>query len=72
MFLPFVFRRAAEGFDGETGDRHADINETFVVEIWLDVVRIVEQHAAFAQKAYMILITVLIERDQEVGFIACR
>ncbi len=68
----FVFSGAAERFDGEAGDRHADINETFVVEVRLDVVRIVKQHATFAQEIDVVLVTVLIKRDQEIGFVAGR
>src|SRR2546430_5519895 len=45
-------------------------NKTFVVEVRLDVIRIVKQHAAFAQKIEVVLITVLIKRDEEIGFIA--
>src|SRR5205814_6471539 len=67
-----VFSRSAERFDGETGDRHADVNETFVVEVRLDVVRIVKQHAAFLQKIDVVLITMLIERDEKIGFVAGR
>ena len=66
----FVLRRSAERFDGQSGDRHADVNETFVVEVRLDVIRIVKQDAALFQKADVVLVTVLIKRDEEIGFIA--
>src|SRR4029079_2748408 len=66
----FVLRRSAERFDGEPGDRHADVNETFVIKVWLDVIRVVKEDAALFQKADVVLITMLIERDQEVGFIS--
>ena len=59
----FVFGGAAERFDRQSGNGHADINETFVVEVWLNVVRIVKQHAAFFQEIEMVLVTVLIKRD---------
>ena len=65
-----VLRRSAERFDGQSGDRHADVNETFVVEVRLDVVGIVKQDAAFFQKADVVLVTVLIKRDEEIGFVA--
>ena len=67
-----VLRGAAERFDGQAGDRHADVNETFVVEVWLDVIGIVKQDAAFFQKVDVVLVTVLIKRDEEVGFVARR
>src|SRR5207248_5633594 len=53
-------------------DRHADINETFVVEVRLNVVRIVKQHAAFFEKVDVVLIAVLIKRDQKIGFVTGR
>ena len=65
-----VLGRAAERFDGQAGDRHADVNETFVVEIRLDVIRIVKQDAAFFQKVDVVLITVLVKRDEKIGFVA--
>src|SRR5439155_15520147 len=58
--------------DGETGDRHADVNETFVVEVRLNVVRIVKQHTALLQEVDVVLITVLIKRDEKIGFVAGR
>jgi hypothetical protein len=33
-----VLGRAAERFNGQSSDRHADVNETFIVEVRLDVV----------------------------------
>ena len=65
-----VLGRAAERFDGQAGDRHADVNETFVVEVRLDVVGIVKQDAALFQKVDVVLVTVLIKRDEEIGFVA--
>ena len=65
-----VLRRSAERFDRQSGDGHADVNETFVVQIGLDVVGVVEEDAAVFQKADVVLVTVLIKRDEEVGFIA--
>ena len=67
-----VLGGAAERFDGQTSDRHADINETFVVQVRLDVVRIVKQDPALAQKTDVVLVTVLVERDQKISFVACR
>jgi hypothetical protein len=43
-----------------------------VVEVRLDVVRIVEHDAALADEADMVLVTVLVKRDQKIGFIAGR
>ena len=68
----FVLGRAAERFHGKTGDRHADVKETFIVEVRLDVVRVVKQDAAFSQEADVILVTVLIKRDQKIGFVPGR
>ena len=68
----FVLCGAAQRFDRQTGDRHADINESFIVEVWLDVVGIVKQDAAFAQKMDVILVTVLVKRDEKVGFVTRR
>ena len=67
-----VLGRAAERFDGQTSDGHADVNETFIVQVRLDVVRIVKQDAAFAQKVDVVLVTVLVKRDEKIGFIARR
>ena len=67
-----VLGGAAERFDGQTGDGHADINETLVVEVRLDVVGIVKQDAAFAQKIDVVLVTVLVKRDQKIGFVTGR
>ena len=66
----FVLRGAAERFDGEAGDRHADVNEAFVVEVGLDVIGIVKENAAVFQKADVVLVAVLIKRDEEIGFVA--
>src|SRR5262249_22051697 len=66
----FVLGGAAESFDGQTGDRDADVNVPFVVQVRLDVVGIVKQDAALAEKADVVLITVLIERDQKIGVVA--
>ena len=68
----FVLGRPAERLNREAGNRHADINETFIVQVWLDVIRIVKQDAAFAQKADVVLVTVLVKRDQEIGFVTRR
>ncbi len=70
--LALVLGGAAERFDGEASDRNADVNETFVVEIRLDVIRIVKQDAAFLKKIEVVLITVLVKRDEKVGFVAGR
>ena len=64
-----VLGRAAERFDGQAGDGNADVNETFVVEIRLDVIGIVKEDAAFFQKTDVVLVTVLIKRDQKIGFV---
>ena len=66
----FVLRSAAQRLDRQTCDGNSDINETFVVEVRFDVVGIVKQHAAFAQEIEVVLITVLIKRDEKIGFIA--
>src|SRR3984893_10526335 len=68
----FVLGCSAKRFNRQTCDRDADIHKTFVVEVRLDVVRIVKQHAAFLEKVDVVLITVLIKRDEKVGFIAGR
>ena len=68
----FVLCGAAQRFDGQTGDRHADINESLIVEVRLDVVGIVKQDAAFAQKMDVILVTMLVKRDEKVGFVTRR
>ena len=66
----FVLSGAAERFHGQTGNGHADVKETFIIEIRLDVVRIVKQDAAFAQESDVVLVTVLVKRHQKIGFIA--
>ena len=66
----FVLGGSAECFHGQSGDGHADVNKAFVVEIRLDVVGIVEQHAPLFQKADVVLVAVLIKRDKKIGFVA--
>ncbi len=68
----FVLSSAAERFHRQSGDGHADIHEAFVVEVRLDVVGIVKEDSAFLEEAEVVLITVLIERDQKVGFVTGR
>ena len=68
--LAFVLRRSAKRFDGQPGDRNADVNEPFLVRIRLDVVGIVEQDAAVSQEADVVLVAVLVKRDEEVRFVA--
>src|SRR5436190_7707601 len=67
-----VLGGAAERFDGEPGDRHADVNETFVVEVGLDVIGIVKKNAALFQKPDVVLVAVLVKRHEEIGFVAGR
>src|SRR6202043_3575967 len=62
----------AECFNRQTRDRDADIHETFVVEVRLNIVGIVKQDAAFFEKVDVVLITVLIKSDKKVGFITGR
>src|SRR5207244_3325356 len=66
----FVLRRSAKSFDGQSCDWHADVNKTFIVEVRLDVVGIVKEHAAIFQEADVVLVAVLIKRDEEIGFVA--
>ena len=47
--LALVLGRAAERFDGQAGNRHADMNELLVVGVRLDVVGIVKQDAALRE-----------------------
>ena len=65
-----VLRRAAQRLDRQAGDRHADVNEAFVVEIRLDVIGIIKQDAAFSQEVDVVLVAVLIKGDEEIGFVA--
>src|SRR5207253_8222763 len=41
-------------------------------EVGLDVIRIVKQDAAFFEKVDVVLITVLIKRDEKIGFVTRR
>ena len=66
-----VLRGAAERFDRKASNGDADVDETFVVEVRLDVVGIVKKDPAFAQKMEVILIAVLIKCDQKIGLVAC-
>src|SRR4030095_15918142 len=68
----FVLGRAAERFNGQSSDRHGDVNEPCVIEVRFDVVRIVQQYAALAKKTYVVLVTVLVKRYQKIGFITGR
>src|SRR6202011_4347891 len=67
-----VLGGSAQRFHRQAGDRHADVNETLVVEVRLNVVRIVKQDTAFFEKVDVVLITVLIKSDKKVGFITGR
>src|SRR5207237_1796331 len=67
-----VFGRAAECFDCQSGNGYADINKTFVVEVGLDVVRIVKQDADFFEKVDVVLIHVLIKREEQNGIVTRR
>src|SRR5205823_4279890 len=67
-----VLRGAAQRFDRKAGDGNTDVDETFVVKVRLDVVRIVKQDPAFAQKMEVVLIAVLIKCDEKIGLVACR
>ena len=67
-----VLRGSTERFDRQSGDRHPDVNEALIVEIGLDVIRIIKKNAAFLEKADVVLITMLIKRDQEIRFITRR
>ena len=61
--LALVLRRAADGFDGPARNRNAHRPAAFLAGIGLDVVGIVKQNAAGAQRMDVILVGVLIKRD---------
>ncbi len=67
-----VLGRAAQRLDRQASDRHADVDETLVVEVRLDVIGVVKQDAAFFEKVDVVLVAVLIKRDQEIGFVTRR
>ena len=67
--LPLVLGRPADRLDREPGDRHADIDKAPVVQIGLHVIRIVKQHAAFAQRMDVIAVRVIVKGDQEIRFV---
>jgi hypothetical protein len=68
--LALLFAGAADGLDGAAGDRHGDLGEAVVAFDGLDVVRIVEEHAAGAEGADVGVVAVLIKRDEHVGAVA--
>ena len=68
--LALVLGGAADGLDGGGGDRHADRGEALVVGVGFDVVGVVDQHAALAERGQMALVAVLVEGDEEVGLVA--
>src|SRR5262245_66240430 len=70
--LAFVLGRAAQRFDGQTSDGDADVHETFVVQIRLDVIGIVKQDAAGEREMGVVLITVLKKSDEKSGYITFR
>ena len=70
MFLPLSLAVPPTRLDRQAGDRHADVNEALVVGIGLDVIGVVEQDAAVAQRIDVVLVAVLVERDQEIGLVA--
>jgi len=68
--LALLARGAAEGLDGEGGDGDADFDEAVVVHVGRDLVGVVEQDAAFAEKADVLVVAVLVEGDQEVRLVS--
>ena len=68
--LALVFRGAADRLDRARRDRHADLREAMIVGVGLDVIRVVEEHAAGPQRADVGVVAVLVKRDEHVGAIA--
>ena len=69
--LALVLRRAADGLNCQTGDRYADVVVVGgLVGADFDVVRIVQHDAALLERAEMVLIRLLIKRQEHIGVIA--
>ncbi|MFM1944074.1 MAG: hypothetical protein RI897_3056 [Verrucomicrobiota bacterium] len=67
----FIAGGSADGFDGEVGDGDTDVAVVFLpFRFGFHVVGIVEDDAAFAEGIDMAFVGVLVEGDEEVGFIA--
>ena len=48
------------------------MNELLLVRVRLNIVGVVEQYSALAKKADMVLVAVLVQRDQEVRLVSRR
>lgn len=70
--LPLLLRVAADRLHRRRRDRHANRGETFVVRIRRHVILVVDQHPAGPQRLDVVLVTVLVERHEEVRRVAGR
>src|SRR5438094_981791 len=49
-----------------------DVKETFAIAVWFDVVGFIKQYAAFTQETDVVLVTILVKRDQKICFVPRR
>ena len=70
MFLPLSLAVPPSASTVSPVIGHADVDEPFVVEVRLDVIRIVKEDAAVFQEADVVLVAVLVKGDEEIGFVA--
>jgi len=62
--------RTTDRFDRGTGNRNAHGNTVDARGVGRDVVAVVDEHAAFAEGANVVVETVSVEGDEEVGLVA--
>ena len=70
--LSLVLRRASQRLNRQARNRDADIDIALVVQVGLNAVGVVQQHAAFLQRTDVAFITVLVEGHQKIRLIARR
>ena len=69
--LALVFRRAANGFDRERGNRDADmVKITLQFRLWLHMVRIIKDNAALLERRQVPFVRMLVKREQHIRLVA--
>ena len=71
-FFPRSLAVPPERFDRGARNRNSDMTNTLVGSIRLDVIRVIKTNAAIAQRRDMAVVTVLVKRHKNVGFVAGR
>src|SRR5208283_6016874 len=62
--LALVFGGTANRFDGQAGDRHTDGAMPRIGSVRLNLIQIVEEDAAFPESADVVVVRVLVKRNE--------